>query len=89
MSRGYPKGNAAFPEPMVSGGAAFSALRTLPNAYDCPREVMRVGRKLTGCRSGSVCPCGAQATDGSGACDKCRYRARWLRRKMRRGFGMG
>jgi hypothetical protein len=44
---------------------------------------------LNGCRSGPMCACGAQATDGSGACEKCRYRARWLRRKMRRDPGTG
>ena len=48
-----------------------------------------MGRKLNGCRNGAMCPCGAQATDGSGACEKCRFRARWLRRKMRRSFGTG
>ena len=45
-----------------------------------------MGRKLTGCRSGRpVCECGALA----GVCEKCRYRARWLRRKTRRRFGAG
>jgi hypothetical protein len=36
MRRGDPKGNARrFPEPMVSGDAAFFALRTLPKANEC------------------------------------------------------
>ena len=48
-----------------------------------------MGHKLTGCRSGSMCACGAQAMDGSGACEKCRYRARWLRRKARRNSDTG
>ena len=42
-----------------------------------------MGRKLNGCRNG-ICACGALSADGSGACEKCRYRARWLRRKLRR-----
>jgi hypothetical protein len=42
-----------------------------------------MGRKLHGCRSGPRCACGAMAA-GHGACEKCRFRARWLRRKMRR-----
>ena len=46
-------------------------------------------RKLNGCRNGPECECGALATDGSGACEKCRFRARWLRRKTRRGFDAG
>ena len=46
-------------------------------------------RELTGCRSGPMCACGAQATDGGDRCQKCRFRARWLRRKMRRSFGTG
>ena len=74
---------------MVSGDAAFSALRTLPNAYDCPREVMKMGRKLTGCRSGPMCACGAAATEVAGVCEKCRFRVRWLRRKTRRSFSAG
>ena len=48
-----------------------------------------MGRMLNGCRNGRKCDCGAQATDGSGACDKCRFTARWLRRKTRRSFGNG
>ena len=74
---------------MVSGDAAFSALRTLPNAYDCLQEVMNMGRKLTGCRSGRQCACGALSADGAGTCEKCRFRARWLRRKMQRRFDIG
>jgi hypothetical protein len=46
-----------------------------------------MGRMLSGCRDGRKCECGALSADGSGACDKCRFRARWLRRKMRRSFG--
>jgi hypothetical protein len=74
---------------MVSGDAAFLALRTLPNAYDCPREVMKMGRKLTGCRSGPMCACGAVASEVAGVCEKCRFRVRWLRRKTRRSFSAG
>ena len=47
-----------------------------------------MGRKLNGCRNGLMCACGALATDGPGACEKCRFRARWLRRKMRRDPGI-
>jgi len=47
-----------------------------------------MGRKLNGCRSGFKCTCGALA-DGVGVCEKCRFRARWLRRKMRRDFDAG
>lgn len=46
-----------------------------------------MGRKLTGCRISQICECGAQAGEIAGVCEKCRFRARWLRRKMRRGFG--
>jgi hypothetical protein len=74
---------------MVSGDAAFLALRTLRKANERRREVMSVRRELTGCRSGPMCACGAQATDGGDRCEKCRFRARWLRRKMRRSFGTG
>jgi|HubBroStandDraft_1064217.scaffolds.fasta_scaffold38557_1 hypothetical protein len=49
---------------------------------------MRVGHKLTGCRSGRpVCECGAMAGEMAGVCDKCRFRVRWLRRKTGRSFG--
>ena len=48
-----------------------------------------MGRMLIGCRDGRKCECGALSADGSGACEKCRFRARWLRRKMRRGHGNG
>jgi len=48
-----------------------------------------MGRKFTGCRNGSQCVCGALATDGAGVCDKCRFRARWLRRKMPRHINAG
>ena len=48
-----------------------------------------MGHRLTGCRRGPMCACGAQAKNGTDGCDKCLYRARWLRRKMRRGFGIG
>ena len=47
-----------------------------------------MGRKLHGCRSGPRCACGAMAAGGAGACEKCRFRARWLRRKMRRDPGI-
>ena len=84
MSRGYPKGNATFPEPMVSGASRFLTLRTLRKANVRGREVMSMGRKLNGCRRGPMCACGALAADQVGACEKCRFRARWMRRKMRR-----
>jgi hypothetical protein len=42
--------------------------------------------ELNGCRSGRQCPCGALTADGADKCDKCRFRARWLRRKVRRRF---
>jgi hypothetical protein len=74
---------------MVSGGAAFLALRTLPNAYDCAREVMKMGRKLTGCRISQICECGAVASEAAGVCEKCRFRVRWMRRKARRTFSAG
>ena len=48
-----------------------------------------MGRKLTGCRNGSVCACGGLAMDAAGVCEKCRFRARWLRRKTRRTFNTG
>jgi len=47
-----------------------------------------MGRKLHGCRSGPRCACGAMAAGQAGACEKCRFRARWLRRKMRRDPGI-
>ena len=47
-----------------------------------------MGRKLTGCRNGPMCACGALASDMAG-CEKCRFRARWLRRKTRRRFDTG
>jgi hypothetical protein len=40
-----------------------------------------MGRKLTGCRISEICKCGAVAMDAAGVCEKCRFRARWLRRK--------
>jgi hypothetical protein len=48
-----------------------------------------MGRKLNGCRSGPMCACGAVTGEMAGVCEKCRFRARWLRRKMRRTFGAG
>ena len=47
-----------------------------------------MAHELTGCRSGRQCPCGALTADGAGQCEKCRYRARWLRRKTQR-FDIG
>ena len=47
-----------------------------------------MGRKLQGCRSGPMCVCGALAAGQVGVCEKCRFRARWLRRKMRRDHGI-
>ena len=48
-----------------------------------------MGHKLNGCRSGFKCTCGARATDRAGVCEKCRFRARWLRRKTHRSFDAG
>lgn len=48
-----------------------------------------MGHKLTGCRNGRMCPCGALALAGAEWCEKCRFRARWRRRKMRHGSGTG
>jgi hypothetical protein len=45
--------------------------------------------ELIGCRSGRKCLCGALTADGAGTCEKCRFRARWLRRKMQRRFDIG
>jgi hypothetical protein len=45
-----------------------------------------MGRMLTGCRNGRQCACGALAADGI-TCEKCRFRARWLRRRMPRRPG--
>jgi hypothetical protein len=42
--------------------------------------------RLIGCRAGQMCPCGALAKDGADTCEKCVSRARWSRRKARRGF---
>ena len=47
-----------------------------------------MGHKLTGCRNGRQCACGALAADGTDRCEKCRFRARWLRRKMPRHPGI-
>lgn len=48
-----------------------------------------MGRKLNGCRSGPACVCGALASEMTGVCEKCRFRARWLRRKTRRSYRAG
>jgi hypothetical protein len=48
-----------------------------------------MGRKLNGCRKGAMCACGAVATEMAGVCEKCRFRARWLRRKMHHSHGNG
>jgi hypothetical protein len=40
--------------------------------------------RIHGCRRGPVCLCGALAMDGFLSCEKCRNRARWMRRKMPR-----
>ena len=40
-----------------------------------------MGRKLNGCRNGQMCACGALSSEMAGMCEKCRFRARWLRRK--------
>jgi hypothetical protein len=43
-------------------------------------------QRLTGCRSGPMCACGALATDGADTCEKCFARSRWIRRKAWRQF---
>ena len=48
-----------------------------------------MGRKLTGCRNGRQSACGALTADGADRCEKCRFRARWLRRKQPRASGIG
>jgi hypothetical protein len=48
-----------------------------------------MGRKLTGCRSGRKCACGALAAGGASTCEKCRFRTRWLRRKQPHDPGIG
>jgi hypothetical protein len=48
-----------------------------------------MGRMLNGCRSGRKCACGALAADGADKCEKCGFRARWMRRKMPRGSDIG
>jgi hypothetical protein len=47
-----------------------------------------MGHELHGCRSGRQCACGALTADGASACEKCMFRARWMRRKMPRGSGI-
>jgi hypothetical protein len=47
---------------------------------------MLLRTRLTGCRLGPSCACGALAKDGADACVKCISRSRWSRRKARRGF---
>jgi hypothetical protein len=42
--------------------------------------------RLTGCHTGLMCACRAQARDGTDACAKCVWRARWWRRKARRVY---
>jgi hypothetical protein len=39
-----------------------------------------------GCRPGPLCPCAVLVRDGGHPCPKCARRARWSRRKARRGF---
>jgi hypothetical protein len=48
-----------------------------------------MGHKLNGCRNGRQCTCGALAADSGITCEKCRFRARWLRRKMPRNSDIG
>lgn len=48
-----------------------------------------MGHKLIGCRNGRQCTCGAQTAEGAVKCEKCMSRARWLRRKMPRDYGIG
>jgi hypothetical protein len=48
-----------------------------------------MGHKLNGCRKRTACTCGAVATEMAGVCEKCRFRARWLRRKMRHSHHNG
>jgi len=45
--------------------------------------------RLTGCRTGPMCACGALTTDGTDACEKCISRARWSRHKARRAYDDG
>lgn len=40
---------------------------------------------INGCRT-ARCECGALARNGSGACEKCAARHRWMRRKAWRKF---
>lgn len=39
--------------------------------------------------SGRRCECGALAADDAPTCRKCRNRARWIRRRARRGLDLG
>jgi hypothetical protein len=48
-----------------------------------------MGRKLTRCRNGRMCFCGALAAVAAGRCEKRRRRSRWMRRKMPRDSGRG
>jgi hypothetical protein len=50
---------------------------------------MTMGHELHGCRTGRLCACGALPADDAGACEKCRFRVRWLRRKLPRSLGTG
>jgi hypothetical protein len=42
--------------------------------------------RLSGCRAGARCACGALARDGAPRCAKCISRARWSRRKAHHAF---
>ena len=48
-----------------------------------------MGRKLNGCRNGRQCTCGALTAGSGSTCEKCMFRARWLRRKMPRNSDIG
>lgn len=48
-----------------------------------------MSNRLNGRRAGRRCPCGALASDGRDACEKCASRARWSRRKAWRAFEDG
>ena len=74
---------------MVSGERGAVCVHIRKGAAEPVRgkEVMAVRSRLDGCRAGLLCPCTAMSRDGSEPCGKCARRARWSRRKARRGYG--
>ena len=60
----------------------YGKLTTMTGGDEHGTQVERVPQR-------SICVCGALAGRVAGVCEKCRFRARWLRRKMRRSFGAG